>query len=209
MFFINLLSRLNLLSFILFILFFSILHLSFISSKKEYLIKSLSLSYSVLIFFLSIFLWIFFDKNSINFQFIQEISWLSFYENFTFVLGIDGISLFFILLTTLLIPLCILSAWSSITFNIKDFLISFLILEFLLILVFSVLDLFLFYIFFESVLIPMFLVIGFWGSRQRKIRASYMFFLYTLFGSILMLLAIISIYLKVGSTNFLFLTNLL
>jgi len=117
-------------------------------------------------------------------------------------LGIDGISLFFVLPTTFFITLCLLISWDTIKFNIKEYLISFLVMEFFLIGVFCVLDLLLFYIFFESVLIPMFLIIGLWGSRERKIRAAYFFFLYTLSGSILMLLSILYIYLQSGTTDY-------
>ena len=97
-----------------------------------------------------------------------------------FSLGIDSISLMFIVLTTFIFPLCILSSWSNIKQNFKEYMITFLIMESLLILVFCLLDLLLFYIFFESVLIPMFIIIGVWGSRERKIHAAYQFFLYTL-----------------------------
>jgi proton-translocating NADH-quinone oxidoreductase chain M len=107
-----------------------------------------------------------------------------------------------VLLTTLLIALCILVSWNSIKFNLKEYLISFLVMEFFLIGVFCVLDLLLFYIFFESVLIPMFLIIGVWGSRERKIRAAYFFFLYTLFGSVLMLLSILYVYIQAGTTDY-------
>ena len=100
--------------------------------------------------------------------------------NLNFVLGIDGISLFFVLLTTLLIPLCLLVSWKSVKVNLKEFLVAFLVMEFFLIGVFCILDLLLFYIFFESVLIPMYLIVGVWGSRERKIRAAYFFF-YTLY----------------------------
>ena len=106
------------------------------------------------------------------------------------------------MLTTLLIPICILISWNSINYKLKEYLISFLILEFLLIGVFCILDLLLFYIFFESVLIPMFLIIGVWGSRDRKILAAYYFFLYTLLGSVLMLLSILYIYYQVGTTDY-------
>jgi len=123
------------------------------------------------------------------------------FSSFNFVFGIDGISLFFVLLTTFLIPVCILVGWSSITHYVKEYCIAFLVLESLMIAVFSILDLLLFYIFFESVLIPMFIIIGVWGSRERKIRAAYQFFLYTLFGSVLMLLAILLIYFQAGSTD--------
>ena len=118
-----------------------------------------------------------------------------------FVLGIDGISLFFVILTTFLIPVCILLSWTSITVYVKEYCIAFLVLESLLIAVFCVLDLLLFYIFFESVLIPMFIIIGVWGSRERKIRAAYQFFLYTLFGSVLMLLAILLLYFQTGTLD--------
>ena len=111
-------------------------------------------------------------------------------------------SLFFILLTTLLIPLCLLASWSSIYVNLKEFLIFFLFLNFCLIGTFCVLDLLFFYIFFESVLVPMFLIVGVWGSRQRKMLAAYYFFIYTLLGSVLMLLSILYIYYQTGSTSY-------
>jgi proton-translocating NADH-quinone oxidoreductase chain M len=122
--------------------------------------------------------------------------------NINISLGVDGISIFLILLTTLLIPLCLLASWNSVSFNLKEFLIAFLILDFLLIGSFCVLDLLVFYVLFESTLIPMFLIIGIWGSRERKVLASYYFFIYTLFGSILMLLSIMYILVNVGSTNY-------
>jgi NADH-quinone oxidoreductase subunit M len=115
--------------------------------------------------------------------------------NLNLTIGVDGISLFFLLLTTLLIPICLLVSWNLKT-NLKSYLISFLILDFFLIGVFCILDLLLFYIFFESILIPMFLIIGVWGSRERKILAAYYFFIYTLFGSVLMLISILYIYIK-------------
>ena len=155
---------------------------------------------SCITFIFSLFLWMQFDQSSPFFQFSTTISWFSFL-NFYYTIGIDGISLFFVLLSTFLIILCILVSWESINSYTKEYLISFLLLEFLLIQVFSVLDLFLFYFYFESVLIPMFLIIGIWGSRKRKIKAAYQFFLYTLIGSLLMLIALIAIYYKVGSTD--------
>jgi proton-translocating NADH-quinone oxidoreductase chain M len=123
------------------------------------------------------------------------------YSTLSLVLGVDGISLFFILLTTFLIPVCILVGWTSIQQYVREYCIAFLVLESLMITVFSVLDLLLFYVFFESVLIPMFIIIGVWGSRERKIRAAYQFFLYTLFGSVFMLLAILLIYFQTGTTD--------
>ena len=98
------------------------------------------------------------------------------------------------MLFILLVPLCLLASWDSIKIHVKEYLIAFLVMETLLIIVFSIMDLLLFYVFFESVLIPMFLIVGIWGSRERKIRAAYLLFLYTLVGSVLMLLAILLIY---------------
>nr|AHX02511.1 NADH dehydrogenase subunit 4 [Schimmelmannia schousboei] len=151
-------------------------------------------------FLLSLLLWIEFDSGTSFFQFTETLIWFSLL-NFYYTIGIDGISLFFILLTTFLTIICILVSWGSIKTFLKDYLICFLVLEFCLIQVFCVLDLFFILYFFESVLIPMFLIIGVWGSRQRKIRAAYQFFLYTLAGSLIMLLAIIVIYFEVGSTD--------
>jgi len=148
-----------------------------------------------------LFLWVFFNNSIGTFQYVEKFLWIPIL-NINFPIGLDGISLFFILLTTLLIPLCLLASWGSIQVNLKKYLISFLVMEFFLIGVFCILDLLLFYIFFESVLIPMFLIIGIWGSRERKIRASYFFFLYTLLGSVLMLLSILYIYYQVGTTDY-------
>tara|TARA_B110001469_G_C9539219_1_gene267832 strand:+ start:416 stop:829 length:414 start_codon:yes stop_codon:yes gene_type:complete len=120
----------------------------------------------------------------------------------SFCLGVDSISLLFIVLTTFIFPLCILSSWSNIKINLREYMITFLVMESLLLLVFCLLDLLLFYVFFESILIPMFLIVGIWGSRARKIRAAYMLFFYTLFGSIFMLLAILVLYLDVGTTDY-------
>nr|QDA21744.1 NADH dehydrogenase subunit 4 [Proschkinia sp. SZCZR1824] len=175
--------------------------LLFVPSKKKKLLKIIALNVACFSFISSVFLWGFF-KNSIgSFQFVVKLFWIP-SININFVLGIDGISIFFLLLNTLLIPLCLLTSWNSVTNNVKEFLILFLILHFFLIGAFCVLDLLLFYIFFESVLIPMFLIIGVWGSRERKILASYYFFLYTLLGSVVMLLSILYIYTQVGTTDY-------
>jgi NADH:ubiquinone oxidoreductase subunit 4 (subunit M) len=173
----------------------------FIPRHQVFLIRFVGNATSFFTFFISLFLWILFDDSTPKLQFVDEIVWLS-QSNINFTLGVDGISLFFILLTTLLIPVCLLASWSSVTIYVKEYFIAFLLMEVLLVLVFSVSDLLLFYIFFESVLIPMYIIIGVWGSRERKIRAAYMFFLYTLFGSVLMLLGIIYIYVQVGSTDY-------
>ena len=169
--------------------------------NKKDLLKKIALNCSCLTFIFSLFLWICFDKSRGIFQFVAHMLWIN-NLNLNIKLGIDGISLFFILLTTLLIPLCLLVSWTSIKRNLKEYLIAFLILEFFLIGVFCVLDLLFFYIFFESVLIPMFLIIGIWGSRARKIRAAYLFFLYTLLGSVLMLLSVLYIYYQIGTTDY-------
>ncbi len=187
----------NLLVWILIFLFVFIILLIFIPQHKIILLKTLSLYFTLFIFILSLFLWFFFNNENNNFVFVYHFSWISFF-NIYYSLGIDGISIFFIILTALLIPFCILVSWNSIKYRVKEFLIMLLLTEFLLINIFSVLDLIFFYIFFESVLIPMFIIIGVWGSRQRKIHAAYQFFFYTLLGSILMLLGIIVIYFHLG-----------
>nr|YP_010480811.1 NADH dehydrogenase subunit 4 [Gongronella sp. w5]UVN15635.1 NADH dehydrogenase subunit 4 [Gongronella sp. w5] len=169
-----------------------------LSGENTFLQKRVALASSLLTFILSLVLWAGFDSNYNGFQFVSSFPTVTASE----AIGVDGISLFFVLLTTFIIPICILSSWDSIKTNIKYFLVAFLILETLLIAVFVVLDLLLFYICFESVLIPMFLIIGIWGARERKIHAAYQFFLYTLLGSLFMLLAILVIYFEVGSTDY-------
>jgi len=146
-------------------------------------------------------MWGGFKKSVGTFQFVTKLLWIP-VLNLNVTLGVDGISLFFLLLTTLLIPLCILISWNTVQVNLKGYLIAFLSIELLLIGVFSVLDVLMFYILFESILIPMFLVIGIYGSRERKIWASYYFFLYTLLGSVVMLLSILYIYNQVGTTDY-------
>ena len=171
--------------------------LFFISKERLFLIRFISIIVSMETFFLSIFLWFLFDKSTSDFQFCEIYFW-SFQE---ILLGVDGISLFLIILTTFLIPLCILTNWNNSLF-FKEYVISFLLIESFLIFIFSVLDLLMFYIFFESVLIPMFLIIGLGGSGRRKVRSRYFFFFYTLVGSALMLLSIIFIYTNVGTFNY-------
>ena len=169
----------NILSYLLILPLIGVLILLFIPSWNLQLLRIISLFFSFLTFILSLMLWVWFDKSTSQFQYVDQFFWVS-SLNLNFTVGIDGISLFLILLTTLLIPLCILASWVGIKSNLKEYLIAFLIMESLLIGVFCILDLLIFYVLFESVLIPMFLIIGAWGSRERKIRASY-FFLYTPF----------------------------
>nr|YP_010620067.1 NADH dehydrogenase subunit 4 [Rhodomelopsis africana]WAX04080.1 NADH dehydrogenase subunit 4 [Rhodomelopsis africana] len=174
----------------------------FISDTEKNIIKIFSLTITSLTFLFSLFLWINFFESTYQFQFLQTYRLISFF-NINYSIGIDGISLFFLLLSTFLINLCILISWENPKFFIKEYFLCFLFLEFCLIQVFCVLDVLLFYIFFESVLIPMFLIIGIWGSRARKIKAAFQFFLYTLIGSFFMLVAIIFIYSIKGTTDLL------
>lgn len=183
-----------------------IFFLFFISSKYSLLIKKIALGVSFLVFLYTESLWFLFDMSFSRFQFLFEYSWINFF-NLNLTLGLDGISYIFVFLTTLLIPLCLLSSWNLILNKEKLYYILFLIMEICLILVFCVRDILLFYILFESILIPMFILIGVWGSRERKIRAAYLFFLYTLVGSLFMLMAIIYIYVTYGTTQYELLIN--
>ncbi len=149
-------------------------------------------------FALSLLLWTEFDTSSADFQFVERVEWLG--GTITYAMGVDGISMLFIVLTTFLMPACILASWTTIQDRVKEYMIAFLILETLMIGVFGALDLVLFYLFFEGGLIPMFLIIGIWGGGNR-VYASFKFFLYTLLGSVLMLLAIMSMYWYAGTTD--------
>jgi proton-translocating NADH-quinone oxidoreductase chain M len=171
-----------------------------VPEERTETLRVVGLSASLLTFLISLGLWAYFDSSTSSFQFAYYVDWNP-SLNMAPALGVDGISLFFILLTTFLVPLCLLSSWKSIGKQVKEFLIAFLLLESCLCVVFSVLDLLVFYIFFESVLLPMFFIIGVWGSRTRKIRAAYQFFLYTLLGSVFMLVAILCIAFETGTTD--------
>jgi len=157
-----------------------------------------SLFTSIANFIIALFLWYSFDNSYIGFQFLEEKNWISGFIKFK--LGIDGISILFIVLTTFIIPLCIISCVNSVKERVKEFLIAILILETFMIGVFCSLDLVIFYLFFEAGLIPMFLIIGVWGG-PKKVYAAFKFFLYTLLGSVLMLVAIIVIYWTTGTTD--------
>jgi NADH-quinone oxidoreductase subunit M len=161
-------------------------------------IKTVALYTSIVNFIVSLLLWINFDKLTSSFQYVEQYYWLS--ENITYHVGVDGISVFLIILTTFLMPFCVLTSWDSIKEKVKEYMIAFLILETLMIGVFCALDLVVFYLFFEACLIPMFLIIGVWGG-PRRVYATFKFFLYTLSGSVLMLIAIIYIYIITGTTN--------
>jgi NADH-ubiquinone oxidoreductase chain 4 len=161
-------------------------------------IKKIALSTSLINTFISLIVFILFDFSTNQFQFVQEYHQLSSYD---FYLGVDGISIYFVLLTTIIMPIALLSNWTSITDNIRAYLIIILLLETLLLAVFLVLDIFLFYVFFESILPPLFILIGLFGSTN-KVRASFFFFLYTLLGSLFLLLSILTMHSIMGTTDF-------
>lgn len=160
--------------------------------------KIIALITSVLNFIVSLFVFIFFNNSTNQFQYVQEHYNLQFFDVY---LGIDGVSIYFVLLTTIIMPIALLSNWNSIKENIKSYLIIMLLLETLLLIVFLSLDIMLFYIFFESILPPLFLLIGIFGS-DNKVNASYYLFLYTLWGSLFLLLSILTTSSIMGSTDF-------
>jgi NADH-quinone oxidoreductase subunit M len=167
--------------------------------------KYLALFVSFANFILSLYLWYLFDPSTYEFQFLEERSWIKGFINYK--VGIDGISILFIILTTFITPLCVVSVNNTIKNRLKDFLIAILVMESLMIGVFCSLDLVVFYLFFEGGLIPMFLIIGIWGG-ERRVYSAFKFFLYTLLGSVLMLIAIISIYWITGTTDVTYLYNI-
>jgi NADH-quinone oxidoreductase subunit M len=148
---------------------------------------------------LSLVIWAYFDPTTADFQFVEQAVWLPQF-NIGYQMGLDGISLFFVVLSAFLTPICVIASWTSVKIRVKEYMIAFLALETLMIGMFCALDFVLFYMFFEGVLIPMFLIIGIWGG-QRRVYAAFKFFLYTLLGSVLMLLAILAIYFQIGSTD--------
>ena len=161
--------------------------------------RNVALWTSLVTFVLSLYLWFNFDSSTAAFQFVERVEWIPAY-NISYHLGVDGISVLFVLLTTLLTPVCVLASWESVKDRVKEYMIAFLILETMMIGMFCALDMVIFYIFFEAVLIPMFLIIGVWGG-QRRVYASYKLFLYTLAGSVLMLIAILVMYVQAGTTD--------
>ncbi len=161
-------------------------------------IRYIALFTTLVTFLLSLVAWWQFDPANSAFQLVEQASWVS--SSITFKLGVDGYSLPFVLLTTFLMPFCILASWSSIERRVREYMIAFLVLETLMIGVFVSLDLVLFYLFFEGGLIPMFLIIGVWGGA-RRIYASFKFFLYTLLGSVLLLIAVMAMWKTAGTTD--------
>ena len=156
---------------------------------------------SLITFVLSLLIWVEFDRGSADFQFEEIAEWMP-SLGLRYHMGVDGISMMFVLLSTFLTPLCIVSSWEAIKVRVKEYMIAFLVLETLMVGMFCALDFIVFYVFFEGVLIPMFLIIGIWGG-QRRVYAAFKFFLFTLTGSVLMLLAILAIYYQLGTLDIL------
>ena len=157
-----------------------------------------SLLTSLLVFIMSLFLWLQFDNTTKDFQFVENKKWIVDFINYR--VGVDGISILFVVLTAFITPICIVATYNSVANRTKDFFIALLVMETMMLGVFCSLDLFIFYLFFEAGLIPMFLIVGIWGGI-RRVYAAFKFFLYTLFGSVFMLVAIIFIYLETGTTD--------
>ena len=171
--------------------------------------KKVALIATVITFAISLVVYLMYDPTVVGFQLVEQRDWLG--DGITYKMGVDGASILFVLLTTFIMPICIIASWKSVTKRVADYMISFLILETLMIGVFCSLDLVLFYVFFEASLIPMFLIIGIWGSEgertffghiiKNRVYAAFKFFLYTLIGSLLMLVAIVWMYLEAGTTD--------
>ncbi|RYD30215.1 MAG: NADH-quinone oxidoreductase subunit M [Sphingomonadales bacterium] len=162
-------------------------------------VRNIALITSVFVFLLSLLIWIDFDNSVTGFQMVEQVQWLG-DGGISYHMGIDGISMLFVILTTFLMPICILASWETIQTRVKEYMIAFLLLETLVVGVFCALDIVLFYVFFEGSLIPMFLIIGVWGGK-RRVYASYKFFLYTFLGSVLMLVAIMAMSFTAGTTQ--------
>ena len=154
---------------------------------------------SLIVFAVSLVLWVKFDTSDPGFQFKESLSWMPEF-GVGYRMGVDGISVLFVLLSTALTPICILASWDSITTRVREYMLAFLVLETMMVGMFAAQDFIVFYMFFEGVLIPMFLIIGVWGG-PRRVYASFKFFLYTLAGSILMLLALLAIWYRAGTTD--------
>jgi NADH-quinone oxidoreductase subunit M len=161
-------------------------------------IRNVALLTTVFTFVLSLFIWIGFDYSTPGFQMVEKHEWFD--DTISYHMGVDGISMLFVILSTFLMPFCILASWESVQHRLKEYMIAFLILETFMIGVFCALDIVLFYVFFEASLLPMFIIIGVWGGK-RRVYASFKFFLYTLAGSVLMLLAMMAMYWQSGTTD--------
>jgi NADH-quinone oxidoreductase subunit M len=161
--------------------------------------RATALWVSLSTFLVSLLLWIDFDTTTANFQYVEKFAWIP-SLGINYQLGVDGISMLFVILSTFLTPICVLASWDSIKTRVKEYMVAFLVLETLMIGMFVALDFVLFYVFFEAVLIPMFLIIGIWGGGNR-VYAAFKFFLFTLAGSVLMLIALLTVYFEAGTTD--------
>ena len=191
-----------LLSLVIFLPLLGAAFILFIRGEEEVVARNaryVALWTSLITFALSLFVWFGFERGTAEFQFVERVDWLPDF-NISYHLGVDGISMPFVLLSTLLTPLCVLASWDAIKTRVKEYMIAFLVLETLMVGMFCALDFVLFYMFFEGVLIPMFLIIGIWGGT-RRVYAAFKFFLYTLAGSVLMLLAMLTMYFTAGTTD--------
>jgi NADH-quinone oxidoreductase subunit M len=191
------LSSAPLLSIVMFMPLVGAVIIAFLNRDAKGNARWVALWTTVVTFLISLIIWVKFDPTNAGFQFVEQRGWLDVMQ---FKLGVDGISMLFVILTTFLMPLVILQSWVVIEDRVKEYMIAFLVLETLMIGVFCALDLVLFYVFFEAGLIPMFLIIGIWGGKER-IYATFKFFLYTLLGSVLMLLAVLAMYWHTGTTD--------
>jgi len=167
-------------------------------SRGDAAARSIALATSLGVFALSVYMYAGFNKSSADFQFVEDVAWLPGF-NISYKLGVDGISVFFVLLSALLTPICILAS-AHVEKRVRDYMVAFLVLETMMIGMFLSLDLILFYVFFEGVLLPMFLIIGVWGG-QRRVYAAFKLFLYTLLGSVLLLVAVLALYRQFGTTD--------
>ncbi|PWC55860.1 NADH-quinone oxidoreductase subunit M [Azospirillum sp. TSO22-1] len=161
--------------------------------------RKIALITTLINFVLSLFIWFHFDPANPGYQMVEKAEWIPAFK-VNYHMGVDGISMLFVILSTFLTPLCILASWESIQTRVKEYMVAFLVLETLMVGMFCALDFVLFYMFFEGVLIPMFLIIGVWGG-QRRVYAAFKFFLYTLLGSVLMLIAILAMWFVAGTTD--------
>jgi len=161
--------------------------------------RQVALLATVFTFLLSMVIWVNFDRTTADFQFREQIDWLPDYS-ISYSMGVDGISVLFVMLSTLLMPICILASWEAITKMVREYMIAFLFLETMILGMFCALDMVLFYVFFEGVLIPMFIIIGVWGG-ERRVYSAFKFFLFTLTGSVLLLISMLSMYFIVGTTD--------
>ena len=187
----------NILSIVTFLPLAGAVIIAFMNNEAKSNARWIALWTTLITFIVSLAIWVHFDKTNPGFQFVEDYAWLG---GLKYKMGVDGISMLFVILTTFLMPLCILASWESIEERVKEYMIAFLVLETLMLGVFCALDMVLFYLFFEGGLIPMFLIIGVWGGK-RRVYASFKFFLYTLLGSVLMLLAMMAMYWHAGTTD--------